>query len=90
MPYLSSINPEKISKIDVDREVVRSIVIAELDNIYMYEHVSEVVECESVKKELMGLWEEKREHLKRLKKLFAKLDGKSCKKSPKKIARAKK
>ena len=90
MPYLSSIDPEKISKIDVDREVVRSIVIAELDNIYMYEHVSEVVECESVKKELMVLWEEKREHLKRLKRLFAKLDGKSCRRAPKMTKKPKK
>lgn len=81
MPYLSSINPEKIDKIDVDREVVRSIVISELDNIYMYEHICEVVECASVKKELIELWEEKREHLKRLKKLFSKLDGKSCRRS---------
>lgn len=88
MPYLLSINPEKIDKIDVDREVVRSIVISELDNIYMYEHISEVVECASVKKELIELWEEKKEHLKRLKKLFKKLDSKSCRRT--KVGKSKK
>jgi len=57
------INLEKINKTDLDREILRAGVIAELDAINLYEQMSVVAQDENIKKMLLDIAKEEKTHV---------------------------
>ena len=56
-------NLEKIKKEDIDKEILRAGLIAELDAINLYEQMAALAENEKIKKVLLDIAKEEKEHV---------------------------
>ncbi len=57
------INLEKISKENIDKEILRAGLIAELDAINLYEEMAALAQDENIKKVLLDIAKEEKEHV---------------------------
>lgn len=57
------INLDKVKKGDIDKEVLRAGLIAELDAISLYEQLAAIASKKDIKKVLMDVAEEEKEHV---------------------------
>lgn len=57
------INLEKIKKEDLDKEILRVGMIAELDAINLYEQLAAITENENIKKVLLDIAKEEKTHV---------------------------
>jgi rubrerythrin len=57
------INLEKINKADLDKEILRAGIIAELDAINLYEQMSAMAQDENIKKMLLDIAKEEKTHV---------------------------
>ncbi len=57
------INLSKVSKEDLDTEIMRAGVIAELDAINLYEQMAAMANDENLKKVLLAIAREEKEHV---------------------------
>jgi len=56
-------NLEKVSKKDLDKEILRAGIIAELDAINLYEQLAAMVSKEDIKKILLDIAKEEKTHV---------------------------
>ena len=68
------INLEKIKKEDVDKEILRVGMIAELDAVSLYEQMASMTENENIKKLLLDIAKEEKTHLGEFQALLLKED----------------
>ena len=68
------INLEKIKKEDLDNEILRTGIIAELDAINLYEQMAAMTENESIKKTLLDIAKEEKTHMGEFQTLLLKED----------------
>lgn len=57
------INLDKMKKEDIDREILRKGIIAELDAIDLYEQMASMTENEKIKKVLIDIAREEKAHV---------------------------
>lgn len=67
-------NLERVKKEDLDKEVLRVGIIAELDAINLYEQMAAMTENENIKKILFGIAKEEKTHLGEFQALLVKED----------------
>lgn len=68
------INLEKIKKEDLDKEILRVGIIAELDAINLYEQMAALTKNESIKKILLDIAKEEKTHFGEFQTLLLKED----------------
>ncbi|MBO3800508.1 MAG: demethoxyubiquinone hydroxylase family protein [Candidatus Brockarchaeota archaeon] len=68
------IHLEKVKKEEVNKEVLRVAIIAELDAINLYEQLAQVTEDEEIKKILMDIAREEKTHVGEFQALLLKRD----------------
>ncbi len=68
------INLEKIKKEDLDKEILRLGMIAELDAVSLYEQMAAMTENENIKKILLDIAKEEKTHVGEFQTLLLKLD----------------
>ncbi|MCK4650483.1 rubrerythrin [Candidatus Pacearchaeota archaeon] len=66
---------EKVSGDDLDREILRIGIIAELDAISLYEQLAAVTENEDLKKVLLDIAKEEKTHIGEFEELLKRADG---------------
>lgn len=69
------INLEKINKQDIDKEIARAGMIAELDAVSMYEQLAAYAQDQSVKKVLLDIAREEKTHIGEFEALLLKKDN---------------
>lgn len=69
------IDPDKVKKEDVDREILRVGIIAELDAVNLYEQMAASTENEEIKRVLLNIAREEKTHMGEFQTLLLKLDG---------------
>ncbi|MCD6115144.1 rubrerythrin [bacterium] len=57
------INLDKVSQEDIDREIARIGMIAELDAVNLYEQLAQMAQDETLKKVLLDIAKEEKTHL---------------------------
>ena len=57
------IDIKKINKEDLDKEIIRAALIAELDAINLYEEMAAIANDEGIKKVLLDVAKEEKEHV---------------------------
>lgn len=68
------INLSKVNKEDLDKEILRAGMIAELDATSFYEQMAVLTENEDIKKVLLDIAKEEKTHLGEFEALLLKLD----------------
>lgn len=68
------INLERIRKEDLDKEILRAGIIAELDAINLYEQMAAMTESENIKKILLDIAKEEKTHVGEFQALLLKQD----------------
>ncbi len=68
------INLEKIKEDDVDKEILRAGIIAELDAINLYEQMTNMTKNEYIKKILLDIAKEEKTHVGEFQTLLLKVD----------------
>lgn len=68
------INLEKIRKEDLNKEILRLGMIAELDAVSLYEQMAAMTENENIKKILLDIAKEEKTHVGEFQTLLLKLD----------------
>jgi rubrerythrin len=68
------INLEKVKKEDLDKEILRVGIIAELDAINLYEQMAAMTENENIKKILLDIAKEEKTHFGEFQTLLLKED----------------
>ena len=68
------INLEKIKKEDLDKEILRVGIIAELDAINLYEQMAAMTENENIKKILLDIAKEEKTHIGEFQALLLRID----------------
>jgi len=68
------INLEKIKKEDLDKEILRAGIIAELDAINLYEQMAALTDNENIKKILLDIAKEEKTHVGEFQTLLLELD----------------
>ena len=58
-----SINPKKIKKEDLDKEILGDGIIAELDAINLYEQLAAMATSKNIKRVLMDIAKEEKTHM---------------------------
>jgi rubrerythrin len=69
------INLEKIKKEDLDKEILRTGIIAELDAINLYEQMAALTENENIRKILLDIAKEEKTHVGEFQTLLLKEDS---------------
>ena len=77
------INLEKVKKEDIDREILRAGMIAELDAVSFYEQMAAITESENIKKVLLDIAREEKTHIGEFEALLLKEDEEQVKESEK-------
>lgn len=54
---------EKLSKKDLDKEILRTAMIAELDAVNLYEQMAAMTKCEDIRKVLLDIAREEKTHV---------------------------
>lgn len=65
---------EKVNKGDIDKEILRVGIIAELDAVSFYEQLAAMTENESIKKILIDIAKEEKTHVGEFQALLLKID----------------
>jgi rubrerythrin len=73
------INLEKIKKEDLDKEILRAGIIAELDAINLYEQMAALAEKENIRKILLDIAKEEKTHVGEFQTLLLKEDAEQVK-----------
>jgi rubrerythrin len=73
------INLEKIKKEDLDKEILRTGIIAELDAINLYEQMAALAEKENIRKILLDIAKEEKTHVGEFQTLLLKEDAEQVK-----------
>lgn len=73
------INLEKVKKEDVDKEIMRVGMIAELDAINLYEQLAAMTRNENLKKILLDIAKEEKTHVGEFQALLLKMDKEQAK-----------
>lgn len=68
------INLEKIKKEDLDKEILRIGIIAELDAVSLYEQLAAMTENEIIKKVLLDIAKEEKTHVGEFQTLLLQID----------------
>jgi len=68
------LNLEKIKKEDLDKEILRAGIIAELDAINLYEQMAAITENEDIRKILLDIAKEEKTHVGEFQTLLLKKD----------------
>lgn len=68
------INLEKVDKSNIDKEILRAGMIAELDAVSFYEQMADLTENENLKKVLLDIAKEEKTHVGEFEALLFKLD----------------
>jgi rubrerythrin len=68
------INLEKIQKEDIDKEILRAGIIAELDAINLYEQMAAMTTREDIKKILLDIAKEEKTHVGEFQTMLLELD----------------
>jgi rubrerythrin len=68
------INLERIRKEDLDKEILRTGIIAELDAINLYEQMAAMAENENIKKILLDIAKEEKTHVGEFQALLLEVD----------------
>jgi len=68
------VNLQKIKKEDLDKEILRAGIIAELDAINLYEQMAGMTEDENIKKILLDIAKEEKTHMGEFQTLLLKKD----------------
>lgn len=66
--------PEKVSKENIDKEILRVGMIAELDAVSLYEQLAATTSDESIRKVLLNIAKEEKTHVGEFEALLFKLD----------------
>lgn len=69
-----TIDVDKIKKEDIDKELLRATVIAELDAISLYEQMANMTDNEDLKAVLLDVAQEEKTHLGEFQTLLLRLD----------------
>jgi rubrerythrin len=67
-------NLQKVSKENIDKEILRIGMIAELDAVSFYEQLADMTENENIKKVLMDIAKEEKTHVGEFEALLLKID----------------
>jgi rubrerythrin len=73
------INLDKIKKEDLDKEILRAAVIAELDAINLYEQMAALVKDDDIKTVLLDVAGEEKEHVGEFQALLLRMDEEQVK-----------
>jgi len=73
------INLEKVKKENLDKEILRVGIIAELDAVSLYEQLAAMTENENIKKILMDIAKEEKTHMGEFQTLLLKEDKEQVK-----------
>ena len=73
------INPEKLNKEDLDKEILRIGIIAELDAINLYEQLASMTKNENIKKVLIDIANEEKTHVGEFQELLLRIDKEQVK-----------
>ena len=73
------VNLDKLKKEDLDKEIVRVGLIAELDAINLYEQLASMTKNENIKKVLLDIAEEEKTHVGEFLALLLKMDEEQVK-----------
>ncbi len=68
------INLEKVDKSNIDKEILRAGMIAELDAVSLYEQMADLAENENLKKVLLDIAKEEKTHVGEFETLLFDLD----------------
>ncbi len=68
------VNLEKVKKEELDKEILRLGMIAELDAVNLYEQLAAMTENENIKKVLLDIAKEEKTHVGEFQALLLKLD----------------
>ena len=68
------VNLDKVDKKDLDKEILRTAVIAELDAINLYEQMANMTESENIKEVLLDIAKEEKTHVGEFQALLLKED----------------
>ncbi len=68
------INLEKLAKSDIDKEILRAGMIAELDAVSFYEQMAVMTDNEHIKKVLLDIAKEEKTHIGEFQALLLKID----------------
>jgi len=68
------INLEKVKKQDLDKEILRVGMIAELDAVSLYEQLASITENEDIKKLVLDIAKEEKTHIGEFETFLLKLD----------------
>jgi len=69
------INLEKVSKEDLDKEILRAGMIAELDAVSLYEQLAAMTENDKMKKILLDIAKEEKTHVGEFQTLLLEMDA---------------
>lgn len=69
-----TIDVDKIKKEDIDKELLRATIIAELDAISLYEQMANMTDNEDIKAVLLDVAQEEKTHLGEFQTLLLRLD----------------
>jgi len=73
------LNLEKVSKENLDREILRIGMIAELDAVSLYEQLAAMTENENIKKVLLDVAKEEKTHVGEFQALLLQIDKEQVK-----------
>ena len=73
------VNLEKLNKEDLDKEILRIGIIAELDAINLYEQLASMTKNENIKKVFMDIAREEKTHVGEFQELLLKIDKEQVK-----------
>ncbi len=73
------INLDKVKKEDIDKEILRAGMIAELDAVNFYEQMASMTENEDIKKVLLDIAKEEKTHIAEFETMLLKLDAEQVK-----------
>jgi rubrerythrin len=68
------INLEKVKKEDINKEILRAGMIAELDAVSFYEQMADLTENEDIKKVLLDIAKEEKTHMGEFQEMLLRLD----------------
>jgi len=83
MMSLLPINLSKVKKEDVDKEIARVGMIAELDAVSLYEQLAAITENEGLKKVLLDIAKEEKTHIGEFAELLFRFDEEQIKETEK-------
>ena len=68
------INLEKVKKEDIDKEILRAGIIAELDAINLYEQMAALAQSEDIRKIMLDVAREEKTHVGEFQELLLRID----------------